>query len=357
MKTLARILGSVLLLGVLAWHLDWGELGAAFRHLDWRLWALAAGVLILAQCVSSWRWLLLARVLHFGGSLQRFVAYYFIGILFNLVLPTSVGGDVVRAWYLSSQEGSAPATGRRLEAFLTVFAERFSGVVVLLVLACVSTLFCPVSLPVYITGVIAVIGTGTVAGLFVLTWLCSLAAKGAEPAGTGRGVLGWILSRVLRLGAVRRLLEVSRRYWGRRDVILVCLGLSVVVQLASVEIVWLVARALGLQVPWIYLGVAIPVVSLVTLLPISVNGLGLREASLVLLLQPVGVAKPQAIAVSVLWYGLTVAVGVTFGLCCYLFGRFPHAFSSRALKEDPHDTDPVRGDSDQGRTGQPPTAA
>ena len=195
MKTLARILGSVLLLGVLAWHLDWGELGAAFRHLDWRLWALAAGVLVLAQCVSSWRWLLLARVLHFGGSLQRFVAYYFIGILFNLVLPTSVGGDVVRAWYLSSQEGSAPATGRRLEAFLTVFAERFSGVVVLLVLACVSTLFCPVSLPVYITGVIAVIGTGTVAGLFVLTWLCSLAAKGAEPAGTGRGVLGWILSR------------------------------------------------------------------------------------------------------------------------------------------------------------------
>ena len=125
MKNKTRSLGSAVLLGVLAWVIKWGELAEAFRQIDWRPWALAVGVLVAAQVVSSWRWQLLAKVLHFGGLLRRFVAYYFIGMLFNLVLPTSVGGDVVRAWYLAAQEGSPPPRGRRLEAFLSVFAERF----------------------------------------------------------------------------------------------------------------------------------------------------------------------------------------------------------------------------------------
>ncbi len=66
---------------------------------------------------------MLSGVLGFGGSLARYLAYYFIGMLFNLFLPTSVGGDVVRAWYLrrpgritqfhqAGQCGLLPSAGR-----------------------------------------------------------------------------------------------------------------------------------------------------------------------------------------------------------------------------------------------------
>ena len=67
---------------------------------------LAVGLYLATQAVSALRWRLLAGVHGFGGSTARYVAYYFIGMFFNLVLPTSVGGDVVRAWYLDERSGA-----------------------------------------------------------------------------------------------------------------------------------------------------------------------------------------------------------------------------------------------------------
>ena len=74
----------------------------------------------------------MARSLEFERPLRHLVGYYFIGMYFSLLLPTSVGGDVVRAWYLDG------GTRRRLGAFATVFLDRLSGLIVLLAMACLS---------------------------------------------------------------------------------------------------------------------------------------------------------------------------------------------------------------------------
>ncbi len=75
---------------------------------------------------------MLARVQGFGGSPGRYLAYYFIGMFFNLLLPTSIGGDMVRTWYLVTREGSAlPREKRRAAAFLSVFGDRLNGLVAL----------------------------------------------------------------------------------------------------------------------------------------------------------------------------------------------------------------------------------
>ena len=81
--------------------------------------------------MSSLRWRLMARAQGFDGSPLRYVGYYFIGMFFNLALPTSVGGDVVRVWYLAGHDGAGPASGRRLAALVSVLADRVNGVVVL----------------------------------------------------------------------------------------------------------------------------------------------------------------------------------------------------------------------------------
>src|SRR5204863_360725 len=79
---------------------DWGHVGAAFGNLQLRWWLLAAGLYYLTQVASSLRWQILARPLGFHRPITQYLSFYFIGMFFNLFLPTSVGGDVVRAWYL-----------------------------------------------------------------------------------------------------------------------------------------------------------------------------------------------------------------------------------------------------------------
>ena len=107
--------------------------------------------------------------------------------------------------------------------------------------------------------------------------------------------------------------------------------------------------ALGVDVPASYYWIVVPVVSLLTLFPVSLNGMGVREWGVVLLLAPLGVAAESATALAFLWF-LTFTSVSLFGAFFYLFGRFPR-FEVRP------DDQPVRRDTDQGREGQHNAAA
>src|SRR5262249_10853118 len=126
-----RLVISAGLLSWLAWRIDWDRIHQAFGHLRMELGLAAVGVYLLAQIISGFRWQLLARPLGFHEPLRQFTGFYFIGMYFNLLLPTSVGGDVVRAWCLDGK------TGRRLPAVLSVLVDRISGLMILLLVACV----------------------------------------------------------------------------------------------------------------------------------------------------------------------------------------------------------------------------
>src|SRR5262249_19618380 len=108
------------------------------------LWLAALGLYLATQAASSLRWQLLARPLGFEQPLWRYAAFYFIGMYFNLFLPTSVGRDVVRAWYLDA------GSRRRLHAFLSVLVDPPTGLLMLLALACVAVGLCPVPLQTWI---------------------------------------------------------------------------------------------------------------------------------------------------------------------------------------------------------------
>src|SRR5262249_33085309 len=127
-----RLGGSIALLSVIAWRIDWGQVREAFVQLDVTLWALGVLLYAATQVVSSVRWRIIARPLGFQRPLWHYISFYFIGMFFNLVLPTSVGGDVVRGLYLDGR------SGRRLVALLSVFVDRLSGLLVLIAMACVA---------------------------------------------------------------------------------------------------------------------------------------------------------------------------------------------------------------------------
>ncbi len=92
-----------------------------------------------------------------------------------------------------------------------------------------------------------------------------------------------------------------------------------------------------------------PLVSLLTLAPISLNGMGVREGGLVVLLAPLGVAAEEAVTLGLLWMSVFVAAGLV-GAGFYLFGRFPR-YEVRS------DGEPVGGHPDQGRARQSRPAA
>src|SRR5262249_27726825 len=129
---------------LIGWRTDWRQVGDTFARIRLAWWLLAVGLYALTQVVSSLRWQLFARPLGFRQSLWQFTGMYYVGMFFNLVLPTSVGGDMVRAWYL---DGGARQRGR---AFLSVLADRGSGLLVLLTLACIGVLASPPGLPAWV---------------------------------------------------------------------------------------------------------------------------------------------------------------------------------------------------------------
>ncbi|GBD35932.1 hypothetical protein HRbin36_01047 [bacterium HR36] len=253
----------------------------------------------MAQVVSSWRWQWLGRPLGLQLGLARLVQLYFIGMFCNLFLPTSMGGDVVRSWLLTrTQPGISIGT-----ALASVLSERLNGLVALLLLGCLATLWGADTLPGTHLALMWGLGIGGVAAVAILP------------------LLG---SRVQRCRQWADALSLSARSW---HIWLGTLGLSVLVQAASIVQVALVAQALGLPVSWRCLSVAVPIATVASLLPLSIAGLGLREGSLVLLLAPTGINAAQSVALGLGWLAmqaLTSLVGAP------LWWLQPHSFQPSA---------------------------
>jgi uncharacterized membrane protein YbhN (UPF0104 family) len=330
-KVILRVLLSAALLGWVGWRTDWGQVGRTFAHLRLGLWLAAVGLYTATQVVSSLRWQLFARQLGVARPVRQLVAFYFIGMYFNLILPTSVGGDVVRAWYLDG------GSGRRLASFLSVFADRLSGLVVLLGLACVAVTVCPIALPGWVGW--SVWGTAAGAALSLAAFaVFDFRSSPAARIPAAARVLGKVES-----------LKANSASLLRPGLLLQTTALSLVVQAANVVLVWMVGQAIDVPVPASYYWVAVPMVTLLTLLPVSLNGMGVREGGTVLFLAPLGVPEGAALSLAFLWFAVFTAAGLLGG-AVYLFGTFPRV-------EVQADHGPVRGDSDQGRAGQPRAAA
>lgn len=313
---------SVALLGLLAWRTNWDQLGRAFSGMNPALWAGAFGLYVLSQVISAFRWQLLARPLDFDGTVRQFTGLYFIGMFFNLVLPTSVGGDVIRAWYLDAR------SGRRTAAFLSVAIDRVSGLMILLLVACVAVLVYPFALPSLITGSVWGMAAALAAAFFLLPTLTRWVRLLDRLARLQQDVVGFLKSPRLLIGTT---------------------VLSVGVQAANVLLVWLLGLAIGVSIPAAYYWVFVPMVSLLTVLPISLNGMGVREGCTALFLAPLGVSSDTAICLALLWFTVLAAASLCGGIV-YFAGYYP-----RPRVETKHG--PIGYHPHQGRTGQSRAAA
>jgi uncharacterized protein (TIRG00374 family) len=281
--------------------MDWEHVAESFRGLRWGFWVGAVGLYVVCQLLCCVRWMWLSRPLGFQQSLARFTSIYFVGMFFNLFLPTSVGGDAVRAVYLAN------GSGRKLPAILSVLLDRLSGVVVLIGLACVAAACSPIELPPQFR--FAIFGLGACAGIGLLCLPLLAQIVHAFPEKNKIR---------LQIERVRDSLSLLR---SRPGLLFGTTVLSVVVQILNAVLVWIIGLALNLDVPPIYYGVAAPMVTLVTLIPISLNGMGLREGGMVLFLGPAGATAANSVTLAFLWF-LVQNTTSLIGAVVYLLGHF-----------------------------------
>jgi glycosyltransferase 2 family protein len=288
-----RILVTLALVAWLILRSDSQQFREATR--DWRIgfWLSAVGLYIVLQMISGLRWQLLSRPLGFQKSVRECIAFYFIAMFFNLFLPTSVGGDVVRAWYLDG------GSGRKTSAFVTVVVDRLSGLMVLLSLACIGVILSPIQLQ---------------------PWILSGVWGGAGAVAAGLALAPWWLARANRFEKIRQMTEPMLTYLRRPLLMLLATALSLIIQAGNVALVWLVGLAIHAPVPASYYWIMVPMVTLLTMLPVSLNGMGVREGGTILFLAPLGVSHATALSLALLWFAVFTVVSLLGGVL-YLFPR------------------------------------
>jgi uncharacterized membrane protein YbhN (UPF0104 family) len=255
---------------------------------------------MVVQVIAAVRWALLARPIGFAYSIGLFVWRFFEGAFFSLCLPTSIGGDVVKAYRL------ADSTPGRLLAGCTVLADRLAGLAALGVLAGAAVIGKEWSL-----GVGSTIGVGAalLGAVLAVIWLAV-------------GSLDRLLTLFPEPHAARQFISRLLPYQMRPSLMTRAVAWSLLVQMGGSIAVAFVARGLGVTLPLSVWFAVVPLVALAMVLPISIGGVGVREGGLAFLLAPSGVPAEQAVAIGLLWFLATIANGLVGGLL-FLLDRTP----------------------------------
>ncbi|MSQ47781.1 MAG: flippase-like domain-containing protein [Deltaproteobacteria bacterium] len=264
---------------------------------------------LLTQLLSAYKWQVLARPLGFHHPLRVFGVYYFVGMYLNLFMPSTIAGDVGRGLLLATRSG-------RVSALQSVLADRVTGVVMLLWVSALGFLcFGPTVFP-------ATVAYGVV-GVAVLT------------------VAGWwIAPRVVSVlftpgHAVHRVWEnFFQPYHDQAGLLGYACLLSFGLHCLQLGLQVVLAYALHLSVPLWYLILFIPLVHILSALPVSFGGIGVRESSYVMFLALVGIGRHEAAAFGVLWSVLGLGAGLVGGVVLLLSPEVQHALARIRKKSD-----------------------
>ncbi len=253
---------------------------------------------LASTLLASWRWKLVMQRLGFGRDFTFYLRSYFKGTFFNQGLPTSVGGDALRVLDVAR-------TGhRKRDAFYGVAVDRGLGLAGLLVFNLLAHLLAPELLPRQAFIAINALVLLGLAG-FSATWFLHRLHV----------LERWVPTRVL-LRISQRLATVlsSRRDLG------VQLGLSLLIHLLALLAIYYIGRSVGLEFSLITYMVIVPPVILLTLVPVSLAGWGVREGGMIGLFALIGADQTLVLSMSIL-YGVTLIVSSLPGLYAYLTGK------------------------------------
>ncbi|RPJ75846.1 MAG: UPF0104 family protein [Acidobacteria bacterium] len=305
-----KLVVSVGLLALLLSRTDLRGLGAQFRSASLP-WVVAALALYLASLiVATWRWRLLLDAQDMPFASRTLFSSYLVATFFNNFLPSNIGGDVVRI------RDTAGKMGSKTLAATVILIDRGIGLIGLVLVAALGATVAAGS-----TGAASVpLWPSWLWAGFLLATIVSAPAVIA-PAGVGRLLQPltifhreWVGDRIVRIT------ETLGRFREHPSAILGCFGGAVVVQTVLVLFYLAVARALGIPISAWHMAVIVPVSFVVQMVPVSVNGFGVREATFSVYFSRIGLPIESAMALSLGATGLIMLFSLS-GAAVYVTGR------------------------------------
>lgn len=306
---------------------DWQKLREVFGRLSGGYFVLCLASYVVGQIVVAFRWWLLLRAQSIHIEVIAAVRLYFVGLFYNNLMPSSVGGDLLKAYYVTKH------THRRLEGVLSVFVDRFVGLAGMVLMAVVAYLL-------FLRGQVLRAGAEQAEGMRqgiagykgVILWLILalgviLAVALVHPGlrrRLGRAVARGLGRGVELLGRVRTALAV---YLSKPATMLAALLLTIVGQSIVVAGFWLLGRNLGIEAGPKYYYVIFPITWVIGAIPISIAGLGVLEAGVVtLFVSLTGATGESALALAFCQRFVWVLASLPGGMVHLLGGHLPRQF-------------------------------
>ncbi len=264
---------------------------------------VAIGLHVVGLGLSAYRWKSLLSIFNQGYGYGYLVRSLLSGLFFNQFLPSTIGGDALRAYQTPSDKGEhVPAVG-------VVFVERSVGMLTLLVVGSIAAVSMQNSVADSLRIPFMILSSGCILAFLGVSVFGMPERWEREGLGTGRLA-----------GLIGRFIEAIRAYRGQRAILGRAMIATILLQL-NVILCWSVlARALEINVSLEGFFLVIPALALVLLLPVSINGIGLRENGLLALLVPLGVGAPEAVALAWVDYAIQLGWGAAGGVV-YVFHR------------------------------------
>ena len=296
-KLVVRLLLTIAMLVSVLAQMDLKQFSAlvSSMNLTWVFLAFSLRFLVVVPAVQRWRLILQNFGIRTGfAPLARLS---FIGSFFNLFLPTGIGGDFVRAYYLSRNRSHEMST-----VLTTLLLERSGGLCALLLIGTLSSSL----------GGLEVSGIPMV-GLFFLLLVGYALANASIFHPWIHGQIAIRLQR-WRFDSVEnkmRLIYDGLKTLGRNGKAMASvLSLSLLIQFSSIVIMWLLAQGIGVATPFVTFLVFIPLINLTIMVPLTINGIGLRESAYYLLFSQVGLPAEMSVTLSLLSFLAHLLVGL-----------------------------------------------
>lgn len=279
LKFIGRCVISLTLIAFIIRKISWSEFVAVITRvqLPWVCLGSAGTLLLIIGLAVRWRVFL--RIQRFNLSFPTILSVTWAGQFFNAILPGSTGGDIVKIYQVCRLNPEQKAS-----AAATVIIDRLTGLFALACLAAVGIWLNPLPLRLlsgqrlFSIQTIWLLLAGS-AFLIILAWLLVRRARAATWSG-----------RVLRtLAAARTSLVFDDRWF-------VAFSVSLAMHLLTILTAYLFSRALGLSITYLQMLEMIPVISIFIMLPITINGHGLRELLLIAYFTQFGATIPGSVA-------------------------------------------------------------
>lgn len=288
-KQVINLLKIIISLGLIFFILrlvDFNQLLYVLRNADFAWLSAAVGLMFLGIVIRAWRWKILLDSIQVIVPLYELVNIYFIGFLFNNLLPTGLGGDPIRMLELNRH------SGRASHAVTSVLVDRMLGLLALLSIVLLALLFRWDAVPseVALTS-IALISSLIGASVFLINRPLYRAFRRISLVRQATDIK--FMHNIFNSFQAYRLVDLGRSYL-----------VSILFNIILIMMIMSLGLALGAQVELVHYLVFIPITAVVLLLPLGWGGLGPREVTYIYLFGQIGVPEEISLGLSLLVYAI-----------------------------------------------------